>query len=324
MSEFWGKERILVTGGGGFLGRYIVDRLAARGVREPFVPRSRDFDLTRAEEVDRLFDAARPTLVIHLAARVGGIGANQANPGRYFYDNLMMGLLTLERARLAGVRKFVTVGTVCAYPKYAAPPFREDDLWSGYPEETNAPYGLSKKMLLVGGQAYRRQYGLSAIHLLSANLYGPGDNFDLEASHVIPALIRKCMDAVEGGAQVVTLWGDGTATREFLYADDCAEGVLLATERYDRPEPVNLGTGIEISIRDLAEAIARLTGFAGRIEWDKSRPNGQPRRCLDTSRASAKFGFRATTRLEDGLKKTVAWYVGERKTIDSDSNRRRT
>jgi GDP-L-fucose synthase len=302
--------RVLVTGGGGFLGRQLVERLHADGL-DPFVARRADYDLTRWDDAEQLFRDARPELVFHLAAEVGGIGANRANPGRYWYANLMMGVHVLELSRLGGVEKAVVVGTVCAYPKHTPVPFREDELWNGYPEETNAPYGVAKKSILVGAQAYREQYGLNAIFLLPANLYGPGDNFDLETSHAASALIRKM---VEGGDRVV-LWGDGSPTREWLYVDDCAEALVLAAERYDGAEPVNLGTGEEISIRELAETIAELTGFEGEIVWDTSMPNGQPRRSLDTSRARELFGFEARTPLREGLERTVAWYrahAGER------------
>jgi GDP-L-fucose synthase len=298
---------VLVTGGGGFLGSHLVERLRAQG-SEPFVARRNDYDLTRAEDAARLFEEAEPELVFHLAAEVGGIGANRANPGRYWYANLAMGLNVLEQSRLGGVRKLVLVGTICAYPKFAPTPFREDDLWDGYPEETNAPYGIAKKSLLVGAQAYREQYGLNAIYLLPVNLYGPGDNFDLETSHVIPALIRKMTEARDRGDREVVLWGDGSPTREFLFVEDCAEGLLLAAERYDNAEPVNLGTGEEISIRELAGLVAGATGFAGETVWDESKPNGQPRRRLDTSRARERFGFEAQTSLREGIERTVAWY----------------
>ena len=295
--------RVLVTGGGGFLGSHLVERLQADGI-EPFVARRRDYDLTRETDAERVFADARPELVFHLAAEVGGIGANRANPGRYWYANLMMGAHVLEQARLHGVRKVVVAGTVCAYPKFTPVPFREDDLWNGYPEETNAPYGVAKKSILVGAQSYREQYGLDAIFLLPANLYGPRDNFGLETSHVIPALIRKMVESPDE----VVLWGDGSPTREFLYVDDAAQGLLLAAEHYDRAEPVNLGTGAEISIRELAGLIAELTGFEGEIVWDASQPNGQPRRALDTSRARELFGFEARTPLREGLERTIAWY----------------
>jgi GDP-L-fucose synthase len=295
--------KALVTGGGGFLGTHVVERLGNEGY-EPFVARRRDYDLTRGDDTERLFAAARPQVVVHLAAEVGGIGANRANPGRYWYANTIMGAHVLEQSRLAGVDKLVVIGTICSYPKLAPTPFREDNLWDGYPEETNAPYGVAKKSLLVGGQAYREQYGLDVVHLLQVNLYGPRDNFDLETSHVIPALIRKML---ESGEEVV-LWGDGSPTREFLFVEDAADGIVLATKRYDGIEPVNLGSGEEISIRDLAELIADATGFEGEIVWDTSKPSGQPRRNLDTSRAEAAFGWRAHTPLRDGIARTVAWY----------------
>jgi GDP-L-fucose synthase len=294
---------VLVTGGGGFLGSYLVERLRAGGA-DVAVARRADYDLTRFDDASRLFAETQPELVFHLAAEVGGIGANRANPGRYWYANLLMGAHVLELARLHGVAKVVVAGTVCAYPKFTPVPFREGDLWNGYPEETNAPYGVAKKSVLVGAQAYREQYGTNAVFLLPANLYGPRDNFDLETSHVIPALVRKMLE----GRDEVVLWGDGSPTREFLYVDDAAEGFALAAERYDGPEPVNLGTGVEISIRELAETIADLTGFEGELVWDASMPNGQPRRSLDASRAEALFGFRARTSLRDGLARTVAWY----------------
>ena len=295
--------RTLVTGGGGFLGSHLVERLRAEGT-EPFVARRRDYDLTREADAERLFDDAEPELVFHLAAEVGGIGANRSNPGRYWYANLMMGAHVLEQARTHGVSKVVVAGTVCAYPKFTPVPFHEDDLWAGYPEETNAPYGVAKKSILVGAQSYREQYGLDAIFLLPANLYGPRDNFHPTNAHVIPDLIRKM---VESSGEVV-LWGDGSPTREFLYVDDAAEGLLLAAQRYDGADPVNLGTGSEISIHDLAELIAELTGFEGEIVWDTSQPNGQPRRALDTSRARELFGFEAPTPLREGLERTIAWY----------------
>jgi len=299
--------RVLVTGGGGFLGAHVVERLRANGA-DPFVPHRRDYDLTVAADAERLFADARPELVLHLAAEVGGIGANRANPGRYWYANLMMGAHVLEQSRLHGVGKVVVLGTICAYPKFAPVPFREKDLWNGYPEETNAPYGLAKKTLLVGAQGYREQYGMNVVFLLPVNLYGPHDNFDLETSHVIPALIRKMVEAQERREREIVLWGDGSPTREFLYVDDCAEAIVLAAERYDGRDPVNLGTGLEISIRDLAELIAKLTGFEGEIVWDTSQPNGQPRRRLDVSLAEELFGFRAHTTLRDGLERTIAWY----------------
>jgi GDP-L-fucose synthase len=295
--------RIVVTGGGGFLGSHVVERLRDRG-EDPFVARRADFDLTRWDDAERLFRETRPELVFHLAAEVGGIGANRSNPGRYWYANLMMGAHVLELSRTYSVGKLVTAGTVCAYPKLTPVPFREDDLWNGYPEETNAPYGIAKKTLLVGAQSYRVQYGTNAIFLLPANLYGPRDNFDLETSHVIPALIRKMVESHDE----VLLWGDGSPTREFLYVEDCAEGLMLAADRYDGGEPVNLGTSEEISIRDLAVLVAELTGFDGEIVWDSSMPNGQPRRRLDVSRAKELFGFDARTSLRDGLAKTIEWF----------------
>lgn len=302
------EKRITVTGGAGFLGSRVVEKLRAAGTKEVFVPRSRDYDLTDMAAVRRLYADARPQVVIHLAAVVGGIGANRENPGKFFYDNLMMGAQLMEEGRKAGVEKFVAAGTICAYPKFAPVPFREDDLWNGYPEETNAPYGLAKKMLLVQAQAYRRQYGFNAIFLLPVNLYGPGDNFDPGSSHVIPALIKKYDDAIKAGEKEVTVWGTGKATREFLYVDDCAQAVCLAASRYDKPEPVNIGAGFEISIKDLAHVIARLTGFTGKTAWDTSKPDGQPRRMLDTARAFEEFGFKAKTRFEEGLRKTIDWY----------------
>ncbi len=296
-------SRVLVTGGGGFLGSHLVERLRNGGL-DPFVARRRDYDLTAADDVAQLFDDARPDRVFHLAAEVGGIGANRANPGRYWYANLTMGAHVLEQSRLQGVEKLVIAGTVCVYPKHASVPFREEELWNGYPEETNAPYGTAKRALLVGAQAYREQYGLDAIYLMPTGLYGPRDNFDLETSHVIPALIRKML---EGGSEVV-LWGDGSPTREFLYVDDCVEALLLGADRYDQPDPINVGTGEEISIRDLAELVADVTGFDGEIVWDTSKPNGYPRRKLDTSRAQRLLGFQAQTSLRGGIERTVAWY----------------
>jgi GDP-L-fucose synthase len=295
--------RALVTGGAGFLGSHLVERLEADG-HEVVVPRSADYDLTHEQDAARLFADADPEVVFHLAALAGGIGANRAAPGRFWYANLLMGAYVLEQSRLARVRKLVMLGTICEYPKHTPVPFHEEDLWDGYPEETNAPYGIAKKTHLVGGQAYREQYGLATLHLLPVNLYGPRDNFDLETSHVIPALIRKMLESPDE----IVLWGDGTPTREFLYVDDCAEALVLAAERYDGADPVNVGTGAEISIRDLAELVADVTGFTGEIAWDSSKPNGQPRRSLDTSRAEELFGFRARTPLREGLEKTVAWY----------------
>ena len=307
MSLLAGK-RVTVTGGAGFLGKYVVKELAERGGRDIFIPRSRDYNLVDGGAVKRLYRDARPDIVIHLAAVVGGIGANRENPSRFFYDNLMMGVQMIEQGRLSGIEKFVVLGTVCAYPKFTPIPFREDDIWNGYPEETNAPYGLAKKMLLVQSQAYRQQYDFNSIFLLPANLYGPGDNFDPKTSHVIPALIKKALDAREKGEGRITLWGTGKPTREFLYAGDAARGIVLATEKYDKSEPVNLGTGAEISIRELAELICELTGFNGKVEWDSTQPDGQPRRTLDTSRAQEEFGFQAETSFRDGLEKTIGWY----------------
>lgn len=301
-------QRVLVTGGSGFLGRGVVARLHQNGYATVIAPRRADFDLRHEAEVIRMFDTYRPDAVIHMAAVVGGIGANRAHPGKFFYENLVMGVGLMEQARLHAVKKFLSIGTVCAYPKYTAVPFNEDDLWSGYPEETNAPYGLAKKMLLVQSQAYREEYGFNGIFLLPVNLYGPGDNFDPETSHVIPALIKKCVDAVEAGAEEIVCWGDGSASREFLYVDDAAEGIVLALERFNGPEPVNLGAGREITIKALVEQIAELCGFNGRIAWDTSKPNGQPRRCLDVSRAEQLFGFRSRTEFQDGLRSTVSWY----------------
>jgi GDP-L-fucose synthase len=299
--------RVLITGGGGFLGSHLVERVRGEGL-EPFVARRRDYDLTKAADVEHLFETAEPELVIHLAAEVGGIGANRDNPGRYWYANLMMGAHVLEHSRAAGVRKVVLLGTICSYPKFAPLPFREEDLWNGYPDETNAPYGIAKKSLLVGAQSYREQYQLDSVFLVPVNLYGPRDNFDLETSHVIPALIRKMVDARERGAPEIALWGDGSPTREFLYVADCAEGIWRAAQQYDGPEPVNLGTGEEISIRALAELTAELTGYDGNIVWDTTKPNGQPRRRVDVSRAEQLFGFRASTPLRAGLERTIAWY----------------
>jgi GDP-L-fucose synthase len=311
----WPATRVVVTGGAGFLGSVVVRLLAERGCRDVFVPRSREYDLRERDAIIRLYRETRPHLVIHLAAVVGGIGANRTNPGRFFYDNAIMGIQLLEYARQFRVDKFVAVGTICAYPKSTPVPFREDDLWNGYPEETNAPYGLAKKMLLVQAQAYRAQYGFNAIHPMLVNLYGPNDNFDLETSHVIPALIRKCVDSKESGRREVLLWGDGSPTREFLYVDDAAEAVLLATERYDGRDPVNIGSGEEIAIRELARLVASEVGFDGEFVWDTGKPNGQARRCLDIARAQRLFGFRARHSLREGLSRTVAWYLAQRQTV---------
>lgn len=351
--EFWQEKRVIVTGGAGFLGSFVVEKLRQRGAAEIIAPRSQDYDLTQIDAIRQLLhdtsmkNAGRrqplaamatdgagrsgwrsPTstrttstvdgqgsavdIVIHLAARVGGIGANRAHPAEFFYDNLMMGVQLLHESWRVGVKKFVAIGTVCAYPKFTPVPFREDDLWNGYPEETNAPYGLAKKMLLVQSQAYRQQYGFNSIFLLPVNLYGPRDNFDLETSHVIPALIRKCLEAKAQGAAEIVAWGDGSPTREFLYVEDAAEGILLAAERYDQSDPVNIGSSFEVSIKDLLMTIARLTGFEGRIVWDTSKPNGQPRRKLDVSRARERFGFESQTSFEDGLRQTIDWYVQTR------------
>ena len=311
---FWRGKRVVVTGGAGFLGSFVVERLRARGAEQIIVPRSVEYDLVDGAAARRLVADARPDIILHLAARVGGIGANREHPADFFYDNLMMGAQLLHEAWRAGVEKFVTIGTVCSYPKFTPVPFREEDLWDGYPEETNAPYGLAKKALLVQGQAYRRQYGFNSIFLLPVNLYGPRDNFDPRSSHVIPALIRKCLEARDAGAAEIVAWGDGSPTREFVYAEDTAAGIVLAAERYDGGEPVNLGSSSEISIKDLTELIARLTGFQGTITWDASKPNGQPRRKLDVSRARDWFGFEATTPFEDGLRKTIQWYEQARHT----------
>ncbi|MGE3540331.1 MAG: GDP-L-fucose synthase family protein [Candidatus Tectimicrobiota bacterium] len=308
----WQEQRVIVTGGAGFLGTCVVEKLRARGCQHILIPRSQTYDLRDRDAIIRLFEETQPHIVLHLAAVVGGIGANRLNPGRFFYDNAIMGLQLMEYARQYGVEKFVAVGTICAYPKFAPIPFCEADLWNGYPEETNAPYGLAKKMMLVQAQAYREQYGFNAIYILPVNLYGPRDNFDLETSHVIPALIRKCVEAKEQNQAHMTLWGDGTPTREFLYVEDAAEGLLLATEHYNGAEPVNLGTGEEISIRDLAQMIAAEVGFDGELVWDTTKPNGQPRRCLDVSQAERLFGFRAQHRLRYGISKTVAWFMEHR------------
>jgi GDP-L-fucose synthase len=302
--------RVTVTGGAGFLGQYVVEAFAARGY-DVFVPRHADYDLTSLGDVERMYDDGRPDVVVHLAAVVGGLGANVANPAKFLYDNLLMGLYLIEQARRRAVAKFVTIGTICEYPKHTPVPFREDALWDGYPDEATAPYGIAKKTILVQGQVYRRQYGFDAIHLLPVNLYGPRDNFDPKTSHVVPALIRKCLEAVERGERQVVCWGDGSATREFLYVADCAEAIVLATERFSEADPINLGSGREVSMRELITLVAELVGFNGEIVWDRTMPNGQPRRCLDTSRAAERFGFRATTDFREGLQRTIAWYRGE-------------
>lgn len=306
--EYWADKRVCVTGGEGFLGSFVLERLAERGAGDIFVPSIRDYDLVQQDAVRQLISDSRPDVIIHLAAHVGGIGANRDHPAEFFYDNIMMGVQLMHEAYKNDVGKFVAIGTVCAYPKYSEPPFKEEDLWQGYPEETNAPYGLAKKMLLVQAQAYRQQYGFNAIYLLPANLYGPGDNFDLQNSHVVPAMIRKCIEAVDRGEGQVTAWGTGKPTRELMYVDDAARGILLAAERYNGSDPVNLGTGRPISIKDLIELIAELTGFSGKIEWDASKPDGQPKRSLDTSRAEKLFGYQAEVDLEEGLRRTIAWY----------------
>ena len=306
--NFWSDQRFIITGGAGFLGSHVTRKLRERGAKHIFVPKSSEYNLTKEEAIVHLFREARPDIVIHLAAVVGGIGANRENPGRFFYENLIMGAHLMEQARLFGVKKFVAIGTICSYPKHTPVPFKEETLWDGYPEETNAPYGLAKKMLLVQSQAYRQQYGLNSIFLLPVNLYGPGDNFDPDSSHVIPALIKKCIDAIRNHEEEIVVWGTGKATREFLYVEDCADAILLATERYNRPDPVNIGAGFEISIKDLAELIVEITGFRGRIAWDHTKPDGQPRRMLDTSRAFQEFEFKAKIQFREGLKKTIEWY----------------
>jgi GDP-L-fucose synthase len=307
-TDFWKDKRVCVTGGAGFLGSFVIDQLRQRGAKNIYVPTIEEYDLVKLKDIQHMYDTARPDLVIHLAALAGGIGANRDRPADFFYINLMMGVQLIHEAWKRGVGKFVAIGTICAYPKFTPLPFREENLWNGYPEETNAPYGLAKKMLLVQAQAYREQYGFNAIYLLPVNLYGPHDNFNLQTSHVIPALIRKCIEATEHGDSQVNLWGDGSPTREFLYVEDAARGILLAAERYNGSEPVNLGSGFEISIKDLAETVARLTGFKGEIVWDPGKPNGQPRRALDVSRAEKFFGFRAQMPFEEGLRRTIEWY----------------
>ncbi len=318
MSEYWTDRTVIVTGGAGFVGSFLCEKLRARRAKRIIVPRRKECDLTDPAAVRQLYASVRPDIVLHLAAEVGGIGANQANPGRYFFANMAMGLNLIEEGRKCGLRKFVQVGTICAYPKFTPVPFKESELWNGYPEETNAPYGIAKKALLVMLQAYRQQYGLNGVYLLPVNLYGPRDNFDPSTSHVIPALIRKCLEARHRGDEFITCWGSGFPSREFLYVDDCAEGILLAAENYDGTEPINLGTGREIRIRDLAELISRLTGFNGHIAWDSSRPDGQPRRCLDTQRAQSLLGFRARISLEEGLRTTIGWALTER--IGAEAN----
>ncbi len=306
------EKRIVVTGGGGFLGKWVVETLKARGCTQVFVPRQVSYDLKQPQAIQRLFDEARPEIFIHLAAVVGGIGANRLHPGKFFYDNGIMGIQLMEQARLRNVEKFVNIGTICMYPKFTPVPFKESDLWAGYPEETNAPYGLAKKMLLVQGQAYRDEYGFNAITLLPTNMYGPGEHFDLETSHVIPAVIRKCIEAKERGENQVVLWGDGSASREFLFAKDAAEGIILATEKYNGREPINLGVTEETIIRDIVNLIVEEVGFKGKVVWDTSKPNGQPRRCVDTELAAEVLGFKAKVSLKEGLKQTVAWYLKNR------------
>lgn len=310
--SFWQSKRVCVTGGAGFLGSFVTEKLRQRGVKEIFVPTFEKFDLVNPADISRMLDESKPDIIIHLAAQVGGIGANREHPAEFFYNNLMMGVQLIHQAYLRGIGKFIALGTICAYPKYTPIPFKEDDLWNGYPEETNAPYGLAKKMLLVQAQAYRQQYGYDAIFLMPVNLYGPRDNFNPASSHVIPALIRKFLEAQDAGQDTVEVWGDGSPTREFLYVEDAAEGILLAAEKFDGPEPVNLGAGQEISIKNLAELIGRLIGFQGKLVWDSSKPNGQPRRALDTSRAERLFGFRAQVDFEEGLRRTIDWYKENR------------
>jgi len=307
-ADFWQDKRVCVTGGAGFLGSFVTAKLYERGAKDVFIPTIEKYDLVQRDSIRQMLDDSTPDIIIHLAAQVGGIGANREHPAEFFYSNLMMGVQLIHEAWLRKIQKFVALGTICAYPKFTPVPFKEENLWDGYPEETNAPYGLAKKMLLVQSQAYRQQYGFNSIFIMPVNLYGPRDNFNPESSHVIPALIKKCVEAVESKAESIEVWGDGSPTREFLYVEDAAEGILLATEKYDSPEPVNLGSGMEISIKDLVELIARLTGFNGRIVWDASKPNGQPRRRLDVDRAEKAFGFRAGTTFEQGLKRTIDWY----------------
>jgi len=311
-SNFFKDKRVVVTGGDGFLGSYISEKLRKRNCKNILIPKIEDYNLVKLDDINRMYADMKPEIVIHLAAVVGGIGANREHPGRFFYENLMMGVQLIEQARLRKVPKFVAIGTICAYPKFTPVPFKEEDLWKGYPEDTNAPYGLAKKMLLVQSQAYRQEYGFNSIFLLPVNLYGPGDNFEPESSHVIPALIKKCVDAVEKRQEHITCWGTGKVSREFIYVDDAAEAILLAAEHYNKPEPVNIGAGFEITIKDLVEKIAKFTSFKGEIKWDSSKPDGQPRRCLDTSKAEKEFNFTAKTPFEEGLKETVDWYISRR------------
>ena len=306
--EFWKGKRVLVTGGAGFLGSYIVSNLKSKGCENIFIPKIEDYDLTETDDIRRVYYDSKPDMVIHLAAKVGGIGANKSKPGEFFYDNLIMGVQLIEEARIRNIEKFISLGTICCYPKFTPVPFKEENLWDGYPEETNAPYGLAKKMLLIQSQSYRIQYGFNGIFLMPVNLYGPGDNFDPKLSHVIPAIIKKCTDAIKEGRKEIVLWGSGKPTREFIYVEDAAEAILLAAERYNKPEPVNIGSGFEISIEQLAELIKRLTGYKGRIIWDSTMPDGQPRRRLDVLKAKQEFGFTAKTDFKEGLKKTIYWY----------------
>lgn len=305
---FWKNKKVMVTGGAGFFGSFVVDELRKKCCREIFVPKQEDYDLVNMDSVIKAYKDSNPNIVIHLAAVVGGIGANRENAGKFFYENLMMGVQLMEVGRQIGIEKFVALGTICCYPKFTPVPFKEEDLWNGYPEETNAPYGLAKKMLLVQSQAYRQQYGFNSIYLMPVNLYGPRDNFNPKSSHVIPALIKKCFDVIKNNEREIVVWGTGKPTREFLYVEDATEGILLATEKYNKFDPVNLGAGFEISIKDLAELIVKLTGFKGKIIWDTTKPDGQPRRCLDTTKAEKEFGFKAKTSFEEGLKKTIKWY----------------
>ena len=314
MGKFFEDRRIVVTGGAGFLGSYVLEGLKRRGCKHVLVPKIEDYDLVQMKDISRMYDDMTPDVVIHLAAVVGGIGANREHPGKFFYENLMMGIQLIEQARLRKIEKFVAIGTVCAYPKFTPVPFKEEDIWNGYPEETNAPYGLAKKMLLAQSQAYRQEYGFNSIFLLPVNLYGPGDNFNPESSHVIPALIKKCIDAIDRGDKYIECWGTGSASREFIYADDAAEGILLAAELYNGSDAVNIGAGFEITIKDLAEKIVKLTGFKGGIRWDPTKPDGQPRRCLDTAKAKKLFGFQAETGFDEGLKATIEWYKKNKQT----------
>jgi len=315
LDEFFADRRVVVTGGAGFLGSFILEKLRARGCGAILVPTIEEYDLVKAVDIERMYDDMRPDVVIHLAAVVGGIGANREHPGRFFYENLMMGVQLIDQGRLRGIEKFVAIGTVCAYPKFTPVPFKEGDIWNGYPEETNAPYGLAKKMLLVQSQAYRDEYGFNSIFVLPVNLYGPKDNFDPASSHVIPALIKKCVDAIDSGTDYIECWGTGSASREFVYVEDAAEGILLATEHYNSPEAVNIGSGFEITIKDLVKSIAKFTGFTGEVRWDSSKPDGQPRRCLDVTRAKKEFGFEAKTDFDKGLKATIEWYRKNRDAV---------